>query len=87
MPPKVPAYVLTQHAKVVFAERDIPLAWVERVLTTPQRTAVDGADPELRHAIAPIPEHGDRYLRVIYNPNVTPWRVVTAYFDRGLRGE
>jgi hypothetical protein len=53
----------------------------------PQRTAADGTDPELRHAIAPIPEHGDRYLRVIYNPNVAPWRVVTAYFDRGLRGE
>ena len=32
-------------------------------------------------------EHGDRYLRVIYNPGVMPWRVVTAYFDRALRGE
>ena len=87
MPPGIPAYVLTEHARIVLAERSIPLAWVERVLTHPQRTAVDGADPELRHAIAPIPEHGDRYLRVIYNPNVAPWRVVTAYFDRGLRGE
>ena len=87
MPSNVPAYVLTEHAKVVLAERGIPISWVERVLARPQRTVVDGTDPELRHAIALIPEHGDRYLRVIYNSNVTPWRVVTAYFDRRLRGE
>ncbi|MDA8107724.1 MAG: DUF4258 domain-containing protein [Betaproteobacteria bacterium] len=87
MPPEIPAFVLTEHAKVVLAERGIPLAWVERALARPQRTAVDDADPELRHAIAAIPEHGDRYLRVIYNFTVAPWRVVTAYFDRGLRGE
>ncbi|HUJ85461.1 MAG TPA: DUF4258 domain-containing protein [Burkholderiales bacterium] len=87
MPPEAPAYVLTEHAKVVLAERDISLAWVERVLAKPQRTAVDGSDAQLRHAIAPISEHGDRHLRVIYNPSVSPWRVVTAYFDRGLRGK
>jgi len=28
-----------------------------------------------------------RYLRAIYNAAVTPWRIVTAYFDRGLTTE
>jgi len=37
--------------------------------------------------IGRIAENDDRYLRVIYNAAVTPWRIVTAYFDRGLRSE
>lgn len=81
------AFVLTEHARVALAERGIELAWVERVLTDPQWTALDEADPELRHAAGRIAEHGDRYLRVIYNSNAIPWRVVTAYFDRSLRGK
>ena len=26
-------------------------------------------------------------LRVVYNETVHPWRVVTAYFDRAMRGK
>lgn len=81
------AFALTEHARVVLAERGIELAWVERVLTDPQYTALDEADSQLRHAAGPIVEHGDRYLRVIYNSSAVPWRVVTAYFDRSLRGK
>ena len=84
---KVPEYGLTEHAKVALAAREIPLAWVERVLTNPERSTVDAADPALRHAIGRISENGDRFLRVIYNPEITPWRIVTAYFDRALRGK
>ena len=51
------------------------------------RLDADRADPELQHAIGRIAENDDRYLRVIYNAAVTPWRIVTAYFDRGLRSE
>jgi len=47
----------------------------------------DGADPTLQHAIGPISENGDRFLRAIYNPGTAPWRIVTAYFDRGLKGK
>jgi hypothetical protein len=58
-----------------------------RVLSSPERSEPDRADPELQHAIGRIAENGDRYLRVIYNAAVTPWRIVTACFDRGLRSE
>jgi hypothetical protein len=41
--------------------------------------------PELRHALAHIPEYGGRVLRVVYNRTTIPWRIVTAYFDRKER--
>jgi hypothetical protein len=82
-----PAYQLTAHAKTVLQERGIRLDWLERVIASPERSEPDRADPELQHAIGRIAENDDRYLRVIYNAAVTPWRIVTAYFDRGLRSE
>jgi hypothetical protein len=82
-----PAYELTAHAKTVIEERGIQLSWLERVLTKPERTEPDRVDPHLQHAIGRVTEHGDRYLRVIYNGTSTPWRIVTAYFDRALRSE
>ena len=82
-----PAHELTAHAKTVLQERDIRLEGLERVLASPERSEPDRADLELQHAIGRIAENDDRYLRVIYNATVTPWRIVTAYFDRGLRSE
>jgi len=82
-----PEYELTAHAKTVLQARGIQLEWLERVLASPERSEPDRADPELQHAIGRIPENDARYLRVIYNAAVTPWRIVTAYFDRGLRSE
>ncbi len=83
----VPAYELTAHAATVMAERGISVEWLERVLTHPERTEDDQRDPQLRHAVGRIAEYGDRHLRVIYNVTVSPWRVVTVYFDRGLRSQ
>lgn len=77
---------MTQHAADAMAEREIDLAWVEFVLTNPQRTEPDRTDPDLVHALAPIAEHGDRVLRVVYNPSTKPARIVTCYFDRRQRG-
>ena len=37
------------------------------------------------HYIKAIPEHGGRFLRVIVNHHAAPGRVVTVFFDRGLR--
>lgn len=78
-------YDLTAHAVRVIKEREIPLEWVARVLRRPERTEMDKVDPELRHALAHIPEYGGRVLRVVYNGTTTPWRIVTAYFDRKER--
>lgn len=86
MPGKID-YELSAHAVTVMAEREIPEAWVKRVLSGPERTEPDAADPLLRHALGRIPERDDRVLRVVYNEAVHPWRVVTVYFDRAMRGK
>ena len=80
-------YELSAHAERVLVEREIPLAWVERVLCGPQRVEPDAVDPMLCHALGRIRERDDRVLRVIYNQAVQPWRIVTAYFDRAMRGQ
>jgi hypothetical protein len=79
-------YQLSDHATEAMHERNIDPAWVARVIDNPALTEPDRLDPQARHALAAIPEHGDRVLRVIYNPSVTPWRVITAYFDRRMKG-
>jgi len=78
-------YALTVHAAKVIAEREIPIAWVVRVLAHPEKTEPDRDDPILRHALARIPEHEQRVLRVVYNETTEPWLIVTAYFDRTQR--
>jgi hypothetical protein len=79
------SYELTAHAARVLKEREIPVEWVARVLERPERTEDDKVDPALRHALARVPEYGGRVLRVVYNGTTTPWRIVTAYFDRKER--
>jgi len=81
-----PRFLLTVHAIVVLQERRIPLEWVQRVLEHPRLRLPDEVDPDLTHALAPIPEREDRVLKVIYNGKTEPFLVVTAYFDRSWRG-
>ena len=78
-------YELTDHARTVLAEREIPLAWVERVLAKPEKVEDDPDDAELEHRLGKIKEHENRVLRVIINKTVSPMRVVTVYFDRTMR--
>jgi hypothetical protein len=80
-------YRLTAHAATVVAEREIDLAWIGRVLSTPDWTEPDQIDPALTHALGRIAERDHRVLRVVYNASVHPLRVVTAYFDRRQRGK
>ena len=80
-------YELSQHAKDVLAERDIPTAWLERVLEKPEKTESDKKDPEVEHYLARIVEHGNRVLRVVINRRASPVRIVTVYFDRTMKGK
>ena len=80
-------YELSQHAKNVLAERDIPVAWLERVLDSPVWTEPDAGDVELEHRLGIIAEHGDRVLRVVINKEANPVRIVTLYFDRTMKGK
>jgi len=77
----------SQHARAQMAEREIPQLWVERVVTSPARRTPDQGDDTAEHFYAPVAEHGDRVLRVVVNTSLTPWRVVTVFFDRRARGE
>jgi hypothetical protein len=82
-----PAFELTAHAAAAIAKRGIDAAWIARVLSNPERVEHHASDAALRHALARIPERGDRVLRVVYNVDVNPPRVVTAYFDRRQKGK
>jgi Domain of unknown function (DUF4258) len=74
-------YVLTEHAEKRLRRRKIVVEWITVTLENPARTENDRDDPDLAHALRPIPERGFRILRVVYNETVEPIRVVTAYFD------
>jgi hypothetical protein len=82
-----PAYQLTSHAETALRKRKIELAWLERALADPDWREVDASKPGLTHAFVRIAERNDRVLRVVYNATVDPVRVITAYFDRRLRGK
>lgn len=78
-------YNLSQHAQDVIKERHILEGWIERVLDQPELSEQDEADSSLEHRLGRISEYGNRVLRVVYNREAKPLRVVTAYFDRKMR--
>lgn len=80
------SYTLTRHALESIRDRGIALEWVERALAAPDWTEPDEIDAALEHRFVVIPEFGERVLRVIVNHRVDPERVITAFFDRRLRG-
>ena len=77
----------TRHAAHAMEERMIPKDWVEIVVTEPALRSSDPNDPEVERFFRRIPEHGDRVLRVAVNTHVAPWRVVSVFFDRSMKGE
>ena len=77
----------TRHAHDAMSERGIPVEWVERVVNNPTFRTLDPDDPEVERFYGVIPEHGSRTLRVAINTQTLPWRVVSVFFDRGMRGK
>jgi hypothetical protein len=80
-------YTLTEHAKKMVTEREIPLEWLERVLNEPVLREPDPDDASLERRYRPIPEFDGRVLRVVVNTTVEPLRVVSVFFDRSKRGQ
>lgn len=80
-------FFLTKHAQKVIEEREIPLAWVERTFTEPEWTFADPNDPTIQRFFRRIPEFGERILRVAANMTVAPPRVVSVFFNRGMKGK
>ena len=82
-----PLYELTEHAKQRVAERSIQLDWVSRAFLNPNRVIPHPDDESCRHAYVVIPEYGNRVLKVVYKHTDNPPRVVTAFFDRKMKGK
>ena len=77
----------TKHAAQVIAAREIPDEWIAHVLQHPARVEADNSDSELMHHLATIPAFEFRVLRVIYKKGSIPPLVITAFFDRSMKGK
>ena len=86
MPADPPSLLYTEHALTAMAEREISPEWVRRTVAAPDLRAPNPNDPDSEFFFRREREQGDRVLRVVVNTNAAPWRVVTVYFDRGMRG-
>lgn len=80
-------YKETKHARRVISRRKISRSWLKQVLLEPELVHPDEEDPDLEHRLAKIKEFGNRVLRVIVNTTVKPNKIITAYFDRTMKGK
>lgn len=80
-------FTKTKHAAFVMALRQIQDDWIESVLRSPIQNHDDLHDPELQHFLAPIADFDRRVLRVITKRATIPPLVITAFFDRTLKGK
>ncbi len=56
--------------------------WLNRRYRT-----LDLNTPEVERFFCPIPENGDQVLRVAVNTRIAPWRVVSVFFHRNVKGK
>ena len=77
------SYKFSEHAYDILRERNIQESWVKSAMEHPDKkeTMPDGAV----HYVKRIKEFGDRYLRIVVNPNVEPKKIVTLFFERRLK--
>lgn len=66
-------------------ERNIQVSWLEETLSAPDRCLPLADSHGNTHYLKQMPDFGDRWLRVIVNPNVAPKRIITLFFDRGIK--
>lgn len=80
-------FTKTKHAEVVMAARGIKDEWITYALKNPAKTHDDPNDPALQHHLAPIAGFDFRVLRVVTKRGTIPSLVITAYFDRTVKGK
>ena len=76
----------SEHATRVIIERAIRLDWVYDAIQNPDLRTGDDHDPEIERFFKSIPDRDGRVLRVAINTDRNPWLVVTAFFDRAMKG-
>ncbi len=77
--------IFTYHAPVRMAQRAIAPEWIESTVREPSWVEPDPKDSQAERRYRPIPEHGDRVLRVVVVETANAVRVITVTFDRGAR--
>ena len=86
MPTDPPLLSYTEHALNAMAEREVSLDLVRQAVAAPDLRAPNPNDPDSEFFFRRAKEQDDRVLRVVVNTNAAPWRVITVYFDRSMRG-
>jgi hypothetical protein len=79
-------FIFTQHARIAAEARKIQPDWVRITLEDPQLRTWDPEDSTIERFFRKIPENQNRILRVVVNTQVAPWRVVSVFFDRTMKG-
>jgi uncharacterized DUF497 family protein len=80
-------YSVSEHAKLVIEERGINISDIEQVLKDPQLKIPDAKDLEIEHRLGVIQKNENRILRVIINKDRKPIHIVTAFYDRSMKGK
>lgn len=78
-------FQLSSHAQYQIQERNIEMSWVEATLSSPDRLLPLADSYGNAHYLKQINDFGNRWLRVIVNPEVDPKRVITVFFDRRVK--
>ena len=76
-------FILSVHAQDMLEERNIPEEWVWRTIDKHDWKTTD--EKEAIHYFKNIAERDNRILHVVVNPDVSPKKVVTVFFDRRER--
>ena len=80
-------YILSNHAEKVITERKIRHEWIDDAFSKPDKIEIDTKDNNLEHKLKIIEEFDNRVLRVVCNKFVEPVMIVTAFFDRKMKGK
>jgi hypothetical protein len=78
-------FELSVHAHHQMQERNILELWIEETLADPEKLLFLADSHGNTHYLKRIQDFGDRWLRVVVNPNLTPKRIVTIFFDRRVK--
>jgi hypothetical protein len=80
-------YVLSEHAETTVRERNIAPAWIEAALNNADLELPHDTDLTLRYYFKRIEAVENRILRLVVNRTSEAPVIVTAYFDRTMKGK